>query len=213
MRVARNGDTCVENRGATAPTLAVSDAFGESMYEVPAGQHVLFQHGSVSNVLEHETTPCGCPNENGDSVAQALLAPGTAKPAGSNEPNNPAAAQHPFPIAQSAGLAPSENARAPETAPVPGPATPQISDALSYTAEMKDPDELSGNAATKPMSVTAAPAAGAETSSVAAKGTVTAAPMPVAPAAPTVAPQRQQQRQANDLAHIIGRAFKRLFGR
>jgi hypothetical protein len=212
VRVARNGDTCVENRGATAPTLAVSDAFGESMYEVPAGQHVLFQHGSVSNVLEHETTPCGCPNENGDSVAQALLAPGTAKPAASNEPNNPAAAQHPFPIAQSAVLAPSE--RAPETAPVPGPATPQISDALSYTAEMKDPDELSGNAATKPMSVTAAPAAGAQTSSVAAKGRLAAAPLPAAPAAPTVAPPRQEQRPpANDLAHIIGRAFKKLFGR
>jgi hypothetical protein len=214
MRVARNGDTCVENRGATAPTLAVSDAFGESMYEVPAGQHVLFQHGSVRNVLSHETAPCGCPAEKGDSVAQALLAPATAKKARADEPDNPAATQHPFPVAQSSGVAPNESAGAPAPGPVPPAGAPQISDALSYTAEMKDPDELSGNTATKPMSVTAAPAAGAQTSSVAAKGRLAAAPSPAAPAAPTVAPPRQEQRPpSNDLAHIIGRAFKKLFGR
>ena len=39
LRIARNGDTCVENRGPGAPTLAVSDPFGESMYEVAPGQH------------------------------------------------------------------------------------------------------------------------------------------------------------------------------
>ena len=34
LRIARNGDTCVDNRGSGAPTLAVSDPFGEAMYEV-----------------------------------------------------------------------------------------------------------------------------------------------------------------------------------
>jgi hypothetical protein len=213
MRVARNGDTCVENRGATAPTLAVSDAFGESMYEVPAGQHVLFEHGSVREVVDHETTPCGCPEDKGDSIAQALLAPGTAKKARAGEPDNPATAQHPFPMAQSAGLAPTEPSG--EAAAAPAAGTPQVSDALSYTAEMKDPDELSGDA-TKPTKVTAAPArapASAHTSSVASKGNVAAAPIPPAPAAPTVAPEKTEQAPANDLAHLIGRAFKKLFGR
>jgi len=203
VRVARNGDTCVENRGATAPTLAVSDAFGESMYEVPAGQHVVFEHGSVRDVLDHETTPCGCP-VNGDSMAQALLAPGTAKKARADEPNNPTAEQHPFPTAATTVETP--------TLPVAPPAPPQISDALTYTAGLKDPDELSGDA-TKPMSVKAAPAAGAETTSVASKGKVAAAPMPAAPPAPVVAPRREEQPPVNDLAHIIGRAFKKLFGR
>src|SRR5580692_5134715 len=69
LRVARNGDTCVENRGPSAPTLAVSDPFGESMYEVPGGRHVLFEHGSLHEVVDHETTPCGCPDEKGMSVA------------------------------------------------------------------------------------------------------------------------------------------------
>ena len=61
LRVARNGDTCVENRGPGAPTLAVSDPFGESMYEVAPDQHVLFEHGSLHEVVDNETTPCGCP--------------------------------------------------------------------------------------------------------------------------------------------------------
>src|SRR5207237_9775006 len=54
LRVARNGDTCVDNRGPGAPTIAVSDPFGESMYELAAGQHVLFEHGSLDEVVDHE---------------------------------------------------------------------------------------------------------------------------------------------------------------
>ena len=212
MRVARNGDTCVENRGATAPTLAVSDAFGESMYELPAGQHVLFEHGNVHEVVDHETTPCGCPDK-GSSIAEAMLAPGSTKAGRGAEPGTQAATQHPFPMAQSAGLAPTEAAAAPEPTPAPMPGTPQISDALSYSAGMKDPDELTGDAA-KPTSVKAAASAPAETTSVAARGSVRATPMPVAPAAPQVeAKGPEQQRPPNDVVHLIGRAFRKLFGR
>lgn len=204
LSVAQNGDTCMENHGATAPTLAVSDAFGEAMYEVPAGQHVLFQHGSVRDVLTHETIPCGCPAVPEDSVAQALLAPGTAKKVQADEPNNPAAEQHPFPAGRSAE--PSIDA-----APGAAAGPPQITNSLSYTAGLKDPDELGSDAA-KPVSVTAAANAPAETSSVRSKGTLAAAPMPAAPAAPVVAPpRRNEEPQVNDLAHIIGRVFKKLF--
>ena len=74
LRIARNGDTCVDNRGPGAPTLAVSDPFGEAMYEVAPGQHVLFEHGSLHEVVDNETSPCGCPEEKGMSIADALLA-------------------------------------------------------------------------------------------------------------------------------------------
>jgi len=93
LRVARNGDTCVENRGAMAPVLEVSDAFGDATYEVTATQHVLFEHGSLREVVDSETAPCGCP-EAGMSVADALLASGGV------------AEKHPFPVAVSEGLAP-----------------------------------------------------------------------------------------------------------
>jgi hypothetical protein len=204
VRVARNGDTCVENRGATAPTLAVSDAFGESMYEVPAGQHVLFQRGSVHDVVQHETSPCGCP-ETGATIAEALLTPGTTKKA---EPNNPASAQHPFPVGQLGEPAPAEQPN-----PAGPTAVPQIGEALSYTAEMKDPDDLSGEV-TKPTTVRSGANAPAQTSSVAAAGNLAAAPLPAAPTAPTTAlPKPEKEEHSNDLVHLIGRAFKKLFGR
>jgi hypothetical protein len=205
LRVARNGDTCVENRGATAPTIAVSDAFGESMYELPAGQHVVFQHGSVRQVEEHATVPCGC-QETGVSVAQALLTPApTAKP----QANNSAAVQHPFPMPA------SDEVIRPESSPVQAAASaPQVSEALSYTAQMKDPDDLSGDA-TKPMTVHTAAISPAETSSVAARGKVAPARVPAAPQAPAKAlpSPAEQQPPPNDLAHLIGRALKKLFGR
>lgn len=90
LRVARNGDTCVENRGPAAPTLDISDPFGEMMYQVSAGQHVLFEHGSLHEVVDHEQTPCGCPEpQKGMSLADALLASGGA-PAAAKAPAAPA---------------------------------------------------------------------------------------------------------------------------
>ena len=130
LRVARNGDTCVENRGAAAPTLAVSDPFGDSMYELRAGQHVLFEHGSLREVVDSETVPCGCPE--GMSVADALMASGGEK--------------HPFPVAISEGLAPgAELAQA-------GEAHAQGSITLSYNAPT---DAASGEATAAPAAVTA----------------------------------------------------------
>ena len=92
LRIARNGDTCVDNRGPGAPTLAVSDPFGEAMYEVGPGQHVLFEHGSLREVVDHESSPCGCPDEKGMSIADALLAPGAGAAAPAKVPAAPASA-------------------------------------------------------------------------------------------------------------------------
>ena len=120
LRVARNGDTCVENRGAGAPVLEVSDPFGDATYELAAGQHVLFEHGSLREVVDHETSPCGCPDASGVPLADALMAPATA-----------AAAEHPFPVAVSEGLAPvAEVPQAPT-----GEVHAQVSETLSYNAQ------------------------------------------------------------------------------
>jgi hypothetical protein len=58
LRVTKNGDTCVENRGANAPVLHVADQFGEGTYELRAGQHVLFEHASLKEVVDHESSSC-----------------------------------------------------------------------------------------------------------------------------------------------------------
>ena len=102
IRVVSNGDTCVENRGASAPALMISDTFGESSYIVHARQHVLFEHGSLKQVVDNESSPCGCPPPV-QSVAESGVSGGTTA-----KPGDAVAAAHPFPEAVSEGLAPAQ---------------------------------------------------------------------------------------------------------
>lgn len=94
LRVTSNGDTCVENHGTDSPALRVTDPFGGAMYILLSGQHVLFEHASLKEVVDNESAPCGCPAAPPVSVADS-----SAKTAGS------LAAQHPFPEAVSDELA------------------------------------------------------------------------------------------------------------
>ena len=180
LRVTRNGDTCVENRGAQAPVLNVADQFGEAAYELRAGQHVLFEHGSLKEVVDHESSSCGCPPEQTTmSVADALLHP--VAPGDAATVEKPAAEQHPFPAAVSAGLAP--------TAAVPqapaGAAHTQVSAALSSGG---DADSL------------------AEPGAATGK-TPTSAPAPSVAAAPQAAPPKHDLAHAigRFFKHIFGR--------
>jgi hypothetical protein len=81
VRLGQHGDTCVDNAGGNAPYVLVTSVFEGGDYRVQSGQRVMFQHGSIHEVVDNEKEPCGCPPP---------LHPGT------NE----------FPLAQSAGLAP-----------------------------------------------------------------------------------------------------------
>ncbi len=96
LRVTPNGDTCVDNTGSNAPTLQVADVFTDATYRLTPGQHVLFEHGSLKEVVDRETSACGCPIE---AVPNIATTPG--------QPTTPALAeaQHPFPAAVSQGLA------------------------------------------------------------------------------------------------------------
>jgi len=147
MRVTVNGDTCVENRGRKAPALNITDSFGETAYLLKPGQHVMFEHGSLRAVMDRETTPCGCPPEEkpGMSLADALLR------GGQNTPITPeqSAAIHPFPTAQSDGLAAPPPA-APET---PGERHVQVASTIAF-----DPTGGEGAATEVPAPVVAAAA-------------------------------------------------------
>jgi hypothetical protein len=105
VRLGEGGDTCVDNSGANAPYVVVTSLFDPGLYRVQPGQRVMFQHGSLSEVVDAEKEPCGCPP------------PPPAQAAG-NE----------FPLAQSEGLAPTP-------APAPAPAKPAANVApLVYSA-------------------------------------------------------------------------------
>ena len=187
LRVTKNGDTCVENRGAQAPVLNVADPFGDGTYELRAGQHVLFEHGSLKEVVDHETSSCGCPPEQPTmTVADALLSGGAA---GSGDAAKTAAEAHPFPAAVSAGLAP---VAVPPQAPE-GALHEQVSATLSSSGGADSLAEPAGAAAAK------ADATGATATPNAAQGTAAAAP---------AAPPQQKR----GFGHAIGRFFKRIFG-
>jgi hypothetical protein len=121
VRLGQHGDTCVDNPGANAPYVVVSSVFEGGAYRVQPGQRVMFQHGSLKEVVDQEKEPCGCPPE--------------ARP-GTND----------FPLAQSAGLAPLEK---PATAPAaqtgaatvqkPQPPQQQLDEPLVYTAPAPPP--------------------------------------------------------------------------
>jgi hypothetical protein len=113
LRVIRNGDTCVENAGPNSPVLTLSDAFSSSSYRLIPGQHVLFEHGSLKEVVDNERDPCGCPPEQTVPTPGQLLAE----------------AAHPFPTAVSQDLAPTPPAA--NTAPA-GEKHTQIATTFSY---------------------------------------------------------------------------------
>jgi hypothetical protein len=141
LRVTRNGDTCVENKGRRAPTITVADQFGASSYQLRANQHVLFEHGSLREVVDRETSPCGCPPvQTGVSLADSLI---SGKPATAKQ----AATQHQFPTAVSEGLE--------DPSPLPAQATgvthTQMSTNLSYsgTEGLPAPVPVQGQAPVK----------------------------------------------------------------
>lgn len=186
LRVTRNGDTCVENRGAKAPLLRVAEQFGDATYELQAGQHVLFEHGSLKEVVDHESSSCGCPPEPVMTVADALLNPGAV---GNGGTAKTAAEEHPFPAAVSEGLAP--------VAAVPQAPAGAVHAQVTATLNSGGGADSTTEPAAAGGGITAASGAGG----AAAGGAAT--PLP---AAQPAAPKR-------GVFHAVGRFFRRLVGR
>jgi hypothetical protein len=189
IRLGQHGDTCVDNPGANAPYVLVSGVFEGGAYRVQPGQRVMFQHGSLNEVVDQEKEPCGCPPE--------------ARP----ETND-------FPMAQSAGLVPLER---PAPVPQPGVAVPgvpqQVSEPLVYSAASSpatEPDTRSTQAATPapalPASAPAATTVAPDAQAIAAATAPVAMPAPAATATPP-APKKNP-----GFFRSVGRFFKKIFG-
>jgi hypothetical protein len=122
VRLGQHGDICVDHSGVpgdksssqgwkagvNAPYVLVTSVFEGGDYRVQAGQRVMFQHGSVHQVVDNEKESCGCPPP---------LHPGT------NE----------FPLAQSAGLAPLPTPAA--GVPMNNPTPPQVEPLVYKSAD------------------------------------------------------------------------------
>ena len=143
LRVTRDGDTCVENAGKKAPVLMLNDAFSRASYRLMVGQHVLFEHGNLREVVDNEPSPCGCP--------------GTGKPehvAGNASAAEKAAAEHPFPAAASEGLTPTQPVA---NSPV-GEKETQVATTLAYgpgqgtpPSAVETPEQIEADGLTPPV--------------------------------------------------------------
>jgi hypothetical protein len=118
LRVTANGDTCVDNSGAHAPVLILSDPFSSATYRIIPGQHVLFERGSLKEVVDNESSSCGCP---APPTAPVFIAAAT--------PAARAEAEHPFPAAVSAGLAPPP---VPNNVAPPGQTSAQVTATFTH---------------------------------------------------------------------------------
>jgi hypothetical protein len=123
VRLGQHGDTCVDNAGVNAPYVLVTSVFDGGAYRVQPGQRVMFQHGSLHEVVDQEKEPCGCP---------------PPVPAQGNE----------FPLGISEGLAPLP-AAAPGV-PKPGEAQPAPIPPLVYNAAEHAPTPVPDQPAAAP---------------------------------------------------------------
>ena len=86
VRLGDHGDTCVDNEGTNAPYVVVTSVFDGGVYRVLPGQRVMFQNGSLHEVVDQESEPCGCPPPTKTAVnefpfgASEGLAPGAKPP-------------------------------------------------------------------------------------------------------------------------------------
>jgi hypothetical protein len=118
VRLGMKGDTCVDNRGPNAAYVTVSSIFEGGIYRVQPDQRVMFQHGSLREVVDQEKESCGCPPET---------------------PKSPAGNE--FPIAQSMGMAPTP---VPSNVEPPGKEAGQVTTRFSYDGTKPGQPPVSG---------------------------------------------------------------------
>jgi hypothetical protein len=120
------------------PELRAGSLFGSETYAVLPGQHVLFEGGSLREVVDNESSPCGCPEA-------PVKVPEAAAPNAAKVPAVQAEVQHPFPAAVSQGLAPAP----PVPQAPPGVTHTQVATTLVYDPASADA-QAKRDAAAKP---------------------------------------------------------------
>jgi hypothetical protein len=224
IRVSSQGDTCIDNRGPSAPYITVTSQLEGGLYRVQPGQHVSFQHGSLREVVDTEHEPCGCPAPV--SVADA----GTSAPVGA-APGHPVGgpsstpADTAFPLAVSEGLA---KPPMPSTTPVaaPGEVHAQVAVPFRYNGNLPTVSDTTGTGGAPNADVAAipppSPSAPAPSPSNMPEPQPSApppgsTPAPVAPPVQTAiarAPEQApgQKPLSRNIFRRVGRFFSRLFG-
>ena len=227
VRVNEKGDTCVDNHGAGAPYLTVTSNFAGGVYRVQANQRVMFEHGSLDQVVDNEAESCGCPAAapvvvasnaaasekpvaavNPNAADKTNAAPGTTNAAA---PGKAAAeAANPFPLAQSEGLAAAPAAAVKPVVPA-GQVHAEVEAPITYDAAATPNPEAQGAAGTAPTACRSTASPGCPNLSIGDPGIGPAEPEVNAEIA-AVQPVQTPQRKHGGLFHSIGRFFSKVFG-
>lgn len=214
IRVNQKGDTCVDNHGAGAPYVTVSSQFEGGVYRVQPNQRVMFEHGSLQQVVDNEADPCGCPVTAPVSVASSGVSDETNAALPGEKAASPreaaAKTENPFPLAESEGLTP----------PPAGPVKPVVPVGVAH-AEVEAPITYDAAATPNP----AKPgAAGVEPHSPCENGShpgvvcdpATSRPAPLStesrPVNAEIPPVQGAQKKHGGLFHSLGHFFARVFG-
>lgn len=153
MRVNQKGDTCIDNHGANAPYVTVTSQFEGGIYRVKPDQRVLFEHGSLQQVVDKESEPCGCPPDVPVAIAST-----NGHPVGGPS-SNPADTA--FPLAESEGLKPPPS---PPSEPVVPAGTPHAQVEVPITYNGAAPNQPADTPPVAPPPAVAAATPPAETS-------------------------------------------------
>jgi hypothetical protein len=228
IRVSRQGDTCIDNRGPNAPYITVTSQLEGGLYRVQPGQHVSFLHGSLREVVDTEHEPCGCPAPV--SVPVSVADAGTSAPVGA-APGHPVGgptstpADTAFPLAVSEGLT---KAPMPPTTPVAGPGEvhAQVAVPFRYDGTLPTVSDTAGTGGAGGTDLGAIPPP--SSSAPAPSPSEMPAPRPSAPppgsapvstviaAQPAIArapePAPAQKPPSRNIFRRVGRFFSRLFG-
>jgi hypothetical protein len=160
VRVNEKGDTCVDNRGVGAPYVTVTSNFAGGVYRVQANQRVMFEHGSLDEVVDNEPEPCGCPTTAAPVVVASDSAAANTNGANSTNEATPATAAavaaNPFPLAQSEGLAAAPAAPEKPVVP-PGEAHAEVQAPITYDAAKTPNPGLPGAAGPVPVATESDP--------------------------------------------------------
>jgi hypothetical protein len=224
LRVSNQGDTCIDNHGDHAPYILASSLFDGGAYRVQPNQRVLFEHGSLQQVVDNEKEPCGCPppepTPEPTSIAR-VGTPGATLHTSDDQNATPTpqpstattATRNPFPLAESEGLKP----------PPPPPSTPvvpagethaQVTVPLFYNGEtsqntgmpassLSDPAPAPNSVPTPPQ-----PAPNTACNDPLYPGVVCDSPKPANPTAPQPAnPAAPKKKNPNGFAHFLRRIF------
>ena len=242
IRTNQKGDTCVDNHGPNAPYVTVTSQFEGGLYRVQPNQRVMFEHGSLEQVVDNEPEPCGCPAPPPPPppVSVATAAPGILLN-GSRTPEPKPIAKPSLPVSKPSQLdtKPAESAA---TIPLGGPSSTPADTAfpLAVSEGLKPPPTPPAQPAVPPgtphvqvnvpiaydAKTTPNPAAPeaagppppeptvAEATPDAASPSTPSQPetVPQQSASPAPKPVKVKAENSGGFFHSIGRFFSRLFG-